>query len=242
MTYTKADKRRYLILQCRYYKGEPEPPLTLPEDYRLIWGYEQLWVEWTLEGDPIIENFHEDIKHWNLETKEGDKTPLTLKALLCGRYLHWGSFCPLEEELKNFENWYVCHYQKWKTNREHRADKRRPELIAKCRYYHGEEECPNDCPKDIQIWNWEKDWVEALADSWLNRDKYQYDYVHLPEMETCYCKDLDVVRQRAKKLNVPFTLYLLLAINYAKSYQGPFKHEMEENFDHWIVEYSKHKS
>ena len=239
MEYSKEDKRKYLILQCRYYKGESKPPSTLPEGYALMWKYESKWVEWTLHEDEMLSQLEHDIQELHLETKEGDKTPLTLKALLCNRYLYWGGYYSLEEQ-KNFEQWYVKFYQLWKTNREQRADKRKPELIAKCRLYHGEERCPYDNQNDILAWTWEKEWVEALAGSWLNRDKYQHDYVHLPEMQPFSCKDLNQVRKRAEMLHIPFTLYLYFAIQFAKGYVGGFKHEMEENFDHWIVDYSKH--
>lgn len=173
MTYTKEDKKRYLILQCRYYKGESEPPKTLPEGYALMWDYESRWVDWTLNEDKMVNHFENDIRDLHLETKEGDKTPLTLKALLCNRYLHWGGYAPLEEELKNFEKWYVDFYQMWKTNREHRADKRKPDLIAKCKYYKGENDNPWEyCYSPVleyrkSIWCIEKEWSDAMAESYL---------------------------------------------------------------------------
>jgi len=201
MTYTKEDKKRYLILQCRYYKGESEPPKTLPEGYALMWDYESRWVDWTLNEDKMVNHFENDIRDLHLETKEGDKTPLTLKALLCNRYLHWGGgYAPLEEELKNFEKWYVDFYQMWKTNREHRADKRKPGLVAKCRYYQGEKENPwNDCRDGILLWrahfwDWERVWVDGMSNSYNFKPPFDpHDMCNIP-------KDLHV------KYNIPRTL------------------------------------
>ena len=63
----------------------------------------------------MIEEFH-------LENKDGDKTPLTLKALLLNRYLHWcGAYAPIEEALIHFEKWYMDHYLIRSTNEERKA-------------------------------------------------------------------------------------------------------------------------
>lgn len=116
MENSKEDKKKYLILQCRYYKGETEPPRSLPEGYALMWDYEMRWVDWNLNQNQMLIHFDEDIRTLRLETKEGDKTPLTLKALLCNRFLHWGGYKPLDEELNDFEKWYIDFYQKYPTN------------------------------------------------------------------------------------------------------------------------------
>lgn len=176
MNYSDEDRRRYLILQCRYYKGEPSAPKPLndaPVEFSLFWDYERLWVEWSMKGDPMLKTFEEEINAYNLKSKEGDNTPLTLKALLLNRYLHWGGYGPIEDELKSFENWYAREYLKWKTNREHRADKRRPELISKCLYYHGEKDNPWDFPQASGFNHWrgiywkiEQEWVNQMSMSY----------------------------------------------------------------------------
>lgn len=175
MKYSRDDKQKYLILQCRYYKGEskePQPLKDAPSEFHLFWDYERLWVEWSLNDDPMIKSFEEDIKAYNLKSIDEDKTPLTLKALLWSRYLHWGGFGSIEEELKSFENWYFKNYQKWKTNREHRADKRWPDLIKKCLYFKDEKKNPWEyCYAPVliwrrEMWEYEKKWCEALSHSY----------------------------------------------------------------------------
>ena len=123
---SQADKLKDLILQCRYYKGEaeePEPSADAPSGFYSFWGYEKLWVEWTLNDDPEIKDFEEWVNFYHLESKDGDKTPLTLKAILLNRFLHWGYYGPPEEELTQFEEWYTEEYLRWKTNGELQTDK-----------------------------------------------------------------------------------------------------------------------
>lgn len=116
---TIKDRKEELISQCRYYNGEPDAPSTLPEGYELMWDYEMRWVKWSLRDDEMIRSFDGDIREFGVKSKKGDKTPLTLKALLCNRYFHWASgYRPIEDEMENFESWYENHYQMWQTNAE----------------------------------------------------------------------------------------------------------------------------
>ena len=115
-------QRQFLQSQCRYYNGESEPPRSLPEGCDLMWGYERNWVLWSLKNDPVMEQFQRMIEEFHLENKDGDKTPLTMKALLLNRYLHWaGAYAPIEEALKHFEKWYMDHYLVRLTNEERKA-------------------------------------------------------------------------------------------------------------------------
>ena len=115
-------QRQFLLSQCRYYNGESEPPRSLPEGCDLMWGYERNWVLWSLKNDPVMEQFQRMIEEFHLENKNGDKTPLTMKALLLNRYLHWsGAYAPIEEALKYFENWYEDQYLVRLTNEERKA-------------------------------------------------------------------------------------------------------------------------
>ncbi len=115
-------QRQYLLSQCRYYNGESEPPRSLPDGCALMWDYEWHWVRWSLKGDSMMDEFQRMIGEFHLESKAGDKTPLTMKALLLNRYLHWSSgYASVEEELNNFEQWYKEHYLAWPTNEERKA-------------------------------------------------------------------------------------------------------------------------
>ena len=122
MSLRNLTRRQYLLSQCRYYNGESEPPRSLPEGCALMWDYEWHWVLWSLKNDPMMEQFQRKIEEFHLENKEGDDTPLTMKALLLNRYLHWyGAYASIEETLKHFEKWYESHYLIWSTNDERKA-------------------------------------------------------------------------------------------------------------------------
>ena len=70
----------------------------------------------------MMEQFQRKIEEFHLENKEGDDTPLTMKALLLNRYLHWcGAYASIEETLKHFEKWYIDHYLIRPTNEERKA-------------------------------------------------------------------------------------------------------------------------
>ena len=87
-----------------------------------MWDYEWHWVLRSLKNDPMMEQFQTMIEEFHLENKDGDKTPLTLKALLLNRYLHWcGAYASIEETLKHFEKWYIDHYLIRPTNEERKA-------------------------------------------------------------------------------------------------------------------------
>lgn len=117
MVYNNEYLKKHLIMQCRYYKGEAEPPKTLPEGYALMWDYEMRWVEWSIEDGEAIQDFKNAAQHYGIEIKRGDDTPLTLKTLLFNRYCHWGNpYHTIEETKEEFERWYVDFYQMWRTN------------------------------------------------------------------------------------------------------------------------------
>ena len=122
MSQRNLTRRQYLLSQCRYYNGESEPPRSLPEGCALMWDYEWHWVQRSLKNDPTMEQFQTMIEEFHLENKEGDDTPLTMKALLLNRYLHWcGAYAPIEEALRHFEKWYMDHYLIRLTNEERKA-------------------------------------------------------------------------------------------------------------------------
>ena len=204
--YTKEDRRCYLILQCRYYKGEADAPKSLPEGTTLFWNYERCWVDWSLKGDHTMKELEEDAKIFHLTSEAGDMTPLSLKSLLFNRFMHWtGGYQPIEKDIISFENWYRTSYRQWKTNREHRADKRRPGLTAKCRYYKGETSNPWEHVSFSSInnyrrtyWYLEKNWVEGMSMSY-----HAFDH----ELQTQLYKNLEdyIVKQ-----STPRTLIALI--------------------------------
>ena len=102
--------REELILDCRYYNGEEEPPENVNS---LFWGYEEVWVKWMLEGDPHIEkHIKYYTENYNLPVLlPDDGTPLGLKAILFNRYDHWIGCYGQGSNYKNeFKEWYLEHY------------------------------------------------------------------------------------------------------------------------------------
>lgn len=111
--------REELILDCRYYNGEEDPPEIVDS---LFWGYEEVWVKWMLEGDPHIEKhikyYTEQYNLPNLLPEDG--TPLGLKAILFSRYDYWsGGYGGGPNYGNDFKKWYLGNYVgKTKTHRQ----------------------------------------------------------------------------------------------------------------------------
>lgn len=102
--------REELILDCRYYNGEDEPPQEVDS---LFWGYEEVWVRWMLEGNPSVAN---KIKYYTERHRlpqllPDDGTPLGLKAILFGRYEYWSGGRDTAAVLEHgFKQWYLDRY------------------------------------------------------------------------------------------------------------------------------------
>ena len=108
--------REELILDCRYYNGEIEPPEGTDS---LMWGYEEAWVRMVLEDSPIpkgcVKYYTESYDLPNLLPVENDGTPLGIKAILWSRYDHWCG----PGTADSFKRWYFGHYVKdTKTHRQ----------------------------------------------------------------------------------------------------------------------------
>lgn len=223
--YSKEDRRKHLILKCRFYDGTDKneyeeklkaheidksdllPPECMKEEYTLPYdeiarlkgactarNYEFFWVEEQLNGFEDKGRTQEYIAYGNEDFEADDGTPISLKALLWNRYYYWGGFMSDQEA---FRNWYLTYYSIEPTNREKRAVKRRPGLIAKCRYYHGEENNPWDT-KEAEgdtlwrkwYWNLEKQWVDELSMS-FNSPYAKHDLLKVLKLEDFF-KNEDV--------------------------------------------------
>ena len=99
-------------------------------------------------------------------------------------------------------------------DRENRKLMRIQQLVDDCRFYKGEAICPNSYSPQIQkCWQYEKDWVELLADSFTNRDKLvSYMIRRFPQTDiTLY-----------KQLKMPKSLFAYIM---SKSDTSMFVHE-----------------
>ncbi len=164
---TAEERTIQRVLDCRVYNGEDSCPEGKND---LLWGYERHWVYHT-DTDRTEEI--EDMHRLGLDgfMNEDDGTPLSLKALLFNRYAHWvGS----AEGGDGFVRWYADFYlSAGLTNRQLRYERRKSELVRRCRYYKGEDICPDSNPKAQHFWTYERIWVDALSKSYRNAEKWR---------------------------------------------------------------------
>lgn len=210
-------KRDFLILECRYYNGEPDNPFSqkLSAFEAELWYYERFWVgEYDKEDTKLVHEANKNYEKELLDFEPNDGTPIELKALLWSRYEQWTS-----GSLDGFKKWYLKYYQSRPTNRQRRAEERRKTLIPMCRYYKGEEQCPSQ--KKELFRSYEKKWVEDLSYSYTRGDAWR---------KTCEEKQL---RAFAYKYNIPTTLIGLL---YGRFMHWGSGYETTEDFYNWLEE------
>ena len=87
------EAKHLLRKQCRFYANEVEAPRFEQPNGALLWDYERRWVEWTVESDSYLnEVFVNYLRAGLSDFEAADGTPISLKALLYDRYVHWSSF------------------------------------------------------------------------------------------------------------------------------------------------------
>lgn len=131
----------------------------------MFWHYERGWANGHHEN---WETERDDLKRLGLSgwLYKEDGTDPDFKCLLFNRYCHW---IGLHGGTDSFLKWYEEYYVKPSlTNRQRRANARRPKLIAMCRYYKGEIDNPFKGTEDEMIWYYESCWVEQLSESYEN--------------------------------------------------------------------------
>lgn len=172
--------RHERILDCRYYNGEDSAPEGINQ---LFWGYECGWVNSLDQNNGENWKYEEKVlKRLGLENFEPDDgTPYSFKCLLFNRYCHW---IGVYNGGDDFLRWYKEEYQQpRKTNRQRRYDERKVNLIKKCRFYNGEEECPFNNAKDEHFWKYENIWVDMLSNSYSNADEWRKELAPYKEIQ-----------------------------------------------------------
>jgi len=101
--------REYYISKCMYYNGDS----SLEDDgcesdgrNAMVVDYERVWVDehFTEDGIETLRENLEGYKEYGLEHfNEDDGVPVTLKALLWSRFMHWSSG---HETAEDFMAWY----------------------------------------------------------------------------------------------------------------------------------------
>lgn len=116
MIFAAVMTREELILDCRYYNGEDKAPSSIPEEKGMLWYYEQCWVRFVLENDPLvrecIEFYTKEFDLPNLLPDRIDGTPIGIKAILWNRWDHWGGtyLAPHNEQAESFKRWFLQYY------------------------------------------------------------------------------------------------------------------------------------
>ncbi len=99
--------REYYISKCRYYNGSDD---IYSSANIMAADYERVWVGFHFdeEGVSQLRAMLDTYIKWGLEHfNEDDGTPMSLKALLLGRFLHWGFGY---ETADDFKKWYKDFY------------------------------------------------------------------------------------------------------------------------------------
>lgn len=171
------NERKHLILDCRIYDGSNEP--------NFPGWYEECWVDFHEGDNSYLDSMTKNYIQAGLKDfSSNDGTPISLKALLFNRYMHWVGIYSHEDGYKGFKNWYIEQYRNvGLTNRQKRFEERKKELIKKCRFYRGENESPYEGSKQEHFWKYERIWVEKLAESFTIAKTLREDLHRHPMIE-----------------------------------------------------------
>ncbi len=93
--------RKLYVKLCRYYDGSEAPASPDP-----FWGYEETWVELCMQESTLIVEYVEELHNYLPSWCNNDDAPLSLKALLLNRYLH---FCGRFDK-NDFTRWFKDIY------------------------------------------------------------------------------------------------------------------------------------
>lgn len=155
MTSSQDNRRKELILNCRFYDGNDEclyeeklraheidkshlpPPECMRDEYTLL-DEEVARLKsaitawnyercWVIKGGFYRDGIQEYIAYGNEDFCADDGTPISLKALLWNRYYYWGGDMSNQN---SFRIWYRKYYASEPTNREKRAVQDKSELTA----------------------------------------------------------------------------------------------------------------
>lgn len=98
--------REYYISKCRYYNGNDDADT----DSNLAADYEKVWVDFHFSEDGL-ESLRGNLERYTrfglADFNTDDGVPITLKALLWSRFMHWGSGYETKED---FIKWYNDFY------------------------------------------------------------------------------------------------------------------------------------
>ena len=99
--------------KCRFYRGEPSNPYDGEDPNKaMMWSYEQMWVRDAERGlSPADSGTLDDYKAYGLKSfSPDDGVPVSLKAFLFNRFMHWQGGNGMEIDREAFKNFYLKYY------------------------------------------------------------------------------------------------------------------------------------
>lgn len=209
----------HLIHHCRYYKGERKSPFSGTKG--MLWGWEKAWIEMTISNDEKDSDFLSKILEDYLlaglrDFEKSDDTPIALKAMIYNRFDHWN-------QGDGFKEFYLRYY-----NEDIMVTEQ--SLIRLCRYYRGEDDCPQGVSK--LIWGYEKTWVEFN----IRASKFASgaDAAYLKSIEGEY--NDSGLRYFEMMDDTPASLKALLFNRFCHWDSGSMRHSVEP-FKKWYLRY-----
>ena len=104
--------RNDLLKFCKYYKNEKENPYK-KSVAGYFWDYEKKWIELSIENGDSMANIIEEYVDYGLaDFNMQDDTPLSLKAVIFNRFLHWLGGYGVNEDKENFKVFYNNKYKR----------------------------------------------------------------------------------------------------------------------------------
>lgn len=102
-----------LLKSCRFYRGEPLNPYDGKDQNKaMMWSYEQMWVRKAECGmSPADSETLEGYEAYGLKTFcSDDGVPISLKAFLFNRFMHWQGGNGLDVDRDAFKKFYLKYY------------------------------------------------------------------------------------------------------------------------------------
>lgn len=102
-----------LLKSCRFYRGESSNPYEGTDPNKaMLWSYEQMWVKRSERGLSAADSETlEDYDEYGLKSFSADDcVPLSLKAFLFNRFLHWQGGNGMDTDRRAFKQFYLRYY------------------------------------------------------------------------------------------------------------------------------------
>lgn len=99
--------------KCRFYRGESSNPYEDKDSNKaMMWSYEQMWVRDAERGLSSADSETlEGYEAYGLKPfSSDDGVPISLKAFLFNRFMHWQGGYGMEIDREAFKKFYLKYY------------------------------------------------------------------------------------------------------------------------------------